>query len=222
MGDRSLPDWEWLGDNADEILARLWEHLELTAIAVAIGMLISLPVGIYAYRHRRSYIPITGFTGVLYTIPSLALFGFLVPYTGLSTTTAEIGLVSYTLLILIRNVVAGLDGVPADVKEAARGMGYSRRQMLWRVELPLSLPVVIAGMRLATVTTIGLVTITALIGKGGLGYFIVAGLRNFHSAPSFWGAVLSLALAIAADRLLLLAEKALTPWSRRTGTVRVR
>ncbi len=222
MPDRPLLDWHWLAANSDEILARLWQHLGLTATAVVIGMLISLPLGIYAYRHRRSYAPITGFTGVLYTIPSLALFGFLVPYTGLSTTTAEIGLVSYTLLILIRNVVAGLNGVPADVKEAALGMGYSRRQLLWRVELPLSLPVIVAGIRLATVTTIGLVTITALIGKGGLGHFILQGLTRFNSDASFWGAALSVALAIGADGLLLAAQRALTPWSRRTAVMRAR
>lgn len=206
--------WDWIADHTDIILEKLIEHVELTGIALLIGLLISLPVGIYAYRHRRVLTPVTVVTGILYTIPSLALFALLVPYTGLSTTTAEVGLVSYTLLILIRNIVAGLDGVPADVKEAARGMGYSDRQLLWRVELPLALPVIVAGVRIALVTTIGLVTVTALIGKGGLGYFILIGLRQFFSTASLLGAVLSVVLAVVADVLLLLAQRFLTPWSR--------
>jgi osmoprotectant transport system permease protein len=209
-----LVRWDWIADHTDDITEKLIEHLQLTGLAVLIGLLISLPLGIYAYRHRRLYTPITAVTGVLYTIPSLALFAFLVPYTGLSTTTAEIGLVSYTLLILIRNIVAGLDGVPADVKEAARGMGYSDRQLLWRVELPLALPVIIGGIRIALVTTIGLVTVTALIGKGGLGYFILIGIRQFFSTASILGAVLSVTLAVVADAMLLLIQRWLTPWSR--------
>ncbi|MEA2477014.1 MAG: osmoprotectant transport system permease protein, partial [Actinomycetota bacterium] len=137
--------WSWIGDNRAEILHRVIEHVELTAIAVFLGLLISFPLAIYAYRHRRAYGPIAVITGILYTIPSLALFAFLVAYTGLTVTTAEIGLVSYTLLILIRNIVAGLAAVPAEARESAIGMGYSRRQLLWRIEIPLALPVIIAG-----------------------------------------------------------------------------
>jgi osmoprotectant transport system permease protein len=214
IGGEPLVRWDWIVDHTDDIAEKLIEHLQLTGLAVFIGLLISLPVGIYAYRHRRIYTPVTIVTGILYTIPSLALFALLVPYTGLSTTTAEIGLVSYTLLILIRNIVAGLDGVPADVKEAARGMGYSNRQLLWRVELPLALPVIVAGIRIALVTTIGLVTVTALIGKGGLGYFMLIGLRQFFPTASLLGGVLSVALAVFADLLLLGAQRLLTPWSR--------
>lgn len=212
--------WDWFGDNADEIFERLIQHVQLTVIAVVIGFAISLPLGIYAYRNRRFFVPTVSVTGILYTIPSLALFAFLVPYTGLSVTTAEIGLVSYTLLILIRNIVAGLQGVPADVKESARGMGYSDRQLLWKVEIPLALPVIIAGIRIATVTTIGLVTVTALIGQGGLGHFILFGIRFFHSTASIAGAVLSLLLAIVADAVLLGTQKLITPWaaSRATAT----
>jgi osmoprotectant transport system permease protein len=135
-------------------------------------------------------------------------------YTGLSTTTAEIGLVSYTLLILIRNIVSGLDGVPADVREAARGMGYSPRQILWRVDLPLAAPVIAAGVRIATVTTIGLVTVTALIGKGGLGYFILLGIRGLFPTAALLGSVLSVVLAVVVDGLLLATQRALTPWAR--------
>ena len=208
-------DWGWIADHTDELYTRLWEHTELTVIAVVIGFLISFPLAVYSYRHRRVYALITWITGVLYSIPSLALFVFLGVYTGFfSITTAEIGLVSYTLLILIRNVVAGLDGVPDDVKESARGMGYSDRQMLWRVELPLAVPVIAAGIRIATVTTIGLVTVTALIGKGGLGYFILLGFQRRFDTPLLLGALLSVVLALVVDFLLLRGERALTPWAQ--------
>lgn len=206
--------WSWIGDNEPEIVHRILEHIELTTIAVAIGLAISLPLGIYAYRHRRAYAPIVAITGILYTIPSLALFAFLVAYTGLTITTAEIGLVSYTLLILIRNVVAGLDAVPAEAREAAIGMGYSRRQLLWRVEVPLAMPVIVAGVRIATVTTIGLVTVTAIIGKGGLGHFILDGLLQNFPTAAFLGAVLSIVLAVVVDGALLMFERVLTPWTR--------
>lgn len=213
--NNELIRWSWIGDNGSEIAERTVEHLQLTGIAVFLGLLISFPLGIYAYRHRRAYTPITVSTGILYTIPSLALFAFLVPYTGLSVTTAEIGLVSYTLLILIRNIVAGLDGVPPDAREAAVGMGYSPRQLLWRVELPLAVPVILAGIRLATVTTIGLVTVAALIGRGGLGYFILTGFDRSFTTAMIVGAVLSVVLAVVVDGVLVAAERALTPWARR-------
>ena len=207
--------WDWIGNHMDDVYERLLEHGELTAIAVVIGFLISFPLSIFAYRHRWAYSPIIWVTGVFYSIPSLALFVFLGVYTGFfSITTAEIGLVSYTLLILIRNVVAGLDGVPDDVREAARGMGYSDRQMLWRIELPLAVPVIAAGIRIATVTTIGLVTVTALIGKGGLGYFILLGFQQRFNTPLLLGAFLSVALALVIDLLLLRGERALTPWAQ--------
>jgi osmoprotectant transport system permease protein len=157
----------------------------------------------------------------MYTIPSLALFVILLPITGLSTTTAEIGLVSYTLLILIRNSVVGLRGVPEDVKEAARGMGYTDRALLWRVEIPLALPAIMAGIRIATVSTIGLVTVAALIGRGGLGQFILQGLSTFFNTEIFLGAALSVALALTADALLLGVQTVLTPWARsRRGRLR--
>jgi osmoprotectant transport system permease protein len=211
-------DWAW--DHRDDIVTRLGEHLELTLIAVSLGFLIAFPISLFAYRHRRVYAPITWVAGILYTIPSLALFAFLTPFTGLSVTTAEVGLVSYTLLILIRNIVGGLDGVPDDVREAARGMGYTPRQMLWKVELPLAVPVIFAGIRIATVTTIGLVTVTALIGQGGFGYFILQGLSRFFNTATILGAALSIALAVLADRLLIAMEHRLTPWARtRGGTV---
>jgi osmoprotectant transport system permease protein len=216
VSDSPLIDWDYIADNGSEILDRLTQHIELTAIAVTVGFAIAFPLGLLAYRHRRFYAPFATITGTLYTIPSVALFGFLVPYTGLSTTTAEIGLVSYTLLILMRNTVVGLDGVPEDVRDSARGMGYSERQLLWRVELPIAVPVLIAGIRIATVTTIGLVTVTALIGQGGLGHFILVGLQRFgnNNTATLLGAVLSIVLAVVADGLLLGVQRLLTPWAK--------
>jgi osmoprotectant transport system permease protein len=206
--------WQYIWGRRDKVVSQLLQHIELTAIAVTVGLVISLPLAIWAYRRARVYGPITAVTGLLYTIPSLALFAVLVPITKLSITTAEIGLVSYTLLILIRNIVVGLRSVPEDVKEAARGMGYTPGQLLWRVELPLAVPAIVAGIRVATVSTIGLVTVAALIGKGGLGYFILEGLRILYPTEMLLGAVLSVALAILADALLLLSQRALTPWAR--------
>jgi osmoprotectant transport system permease protein len=206
--------WQWIWDHRDRIQTLLVQHVILTVIAVTVGLAISLPLGLLAYRHGRAYAPVTWFTGLLYTIPSLALFALLTPFTGLSILTAEIGLVSYTLLILIRNIVAGLRSVPDDVKEAARGMGYTGRQLLRRVELPLAVPAIAAGVRVATVSTIGLITVAALIGKGGLGQLITEGLRLLYTVEILTGALLSVALALAADGLLLWAERALTPWAQ--------
>lgn len=212
--------WGWVSDHRDDILAATRQHVELTAIAVAIGLVISLPLGLAARRWRRSEGPILGFTGALFTIPSLALFALLVPFTGLSRTTAEIGLVSFTLLILVRNIVAGLDGVPEEVREAAHGMGFRPLAQLVRVELPLALPVIVAGIRIATVTTIGLVTVTGLIGQGGLGSLIVEGINRDFRTPLVVGSVGSIALAILADVGLAGAGRLLAPWTqsrRRAG-----
>jgi osmoprotectant transport system permease protein len=206
--------WSWIADRTDVVLAKLLEHVQLTVIAVVIGLIISFPLALWAYRHKKVYPPITVFTGLLYTIPSLALFALLVPYTGLSLETALIGLVSYTLLILVRNIVAGLDGVPADTKEAALGLGFTKRQLLWRVELPLALPVILAGIRVATVTTIGLVTVAAFIGKGGLGYFILLGFDRLFPTALLLGSVLSMVFAVVVDGLLVWTERLVTPWSR--------
>jgi osmoprotectant transport system permease protein len=212
--------WHWVATHLKpgvefSIADATRQHVVLTAIAVAVGLVLSLPLGVLAWRFRRLETPVLGFAGALYTVPSLALFALLVPVTGLTTTTAEIGLVSYTLLIIIRNVIAGLDGVPADVQEAARGMGFSRTSQFFRIELPLAVPAIIAGVRIATVTTIGLVTVTALIGKGGLGQLIYDGLNRDFKTPLTVGSVLSVALAVVADLLLLGVQRLLTPWSRR-------
>lgn len=211
--------WDWIASHTDEIALRLGEHLLLTGIAVTVGLLIALAVGIPVSRRERLYTAVVWISGTLYTIPSLALFAFLIPFSGLSLLTAEIGLVSYTLLILIRNIVAGLHGVPEEVRESARGMGYTGRGLLWRIELPLAAPVIVAGVRTAVVTTIGLTTVTALIGQGGLGAFILDGLQRFFSTPLILGAVLSVVLAVAVDAALALFERALTPWRQETPLV---
>lgn len=216
--DEPFIRWDWIGRNLDDLWAATQEHIILTVIAVGVGLVLSLGLSLIALRWRKTYLPITWATGILYTIPSLALFAFLVPITGLTKLTAEIGLVSYTLLILIRNIVAGIDGVPDSVIEAARGMGYTERKLFTDIQLPLALPVIIAGIRIATVTTIGLITITALIGEGGLGFFILRGLQFFSAIGTtqiLAGTVLSVVLAVIADLALLGLEKTLTPWARR-------
>ena len=209
-----LVRWDWIASHLDEIVLRLGEHLLLTGIAVSVGFVIAFVLALLSLRWPRSYAPATWATGILYTIPSLALFSLLIPFTGLTLLTAEIGLVGYTLLILLRNIVGGIRSVPREATDAAAGMGHTRWQILWRVELPLALPVIIAGVRVATITTIGLVTVTALIGQGGLGYFILIGIQRFFSTPLLVGAFLSVALAVAADAALVLAQRALTPWAR--------
>lgn len=206
--------WDWIAGNVDQIAAATLEHLQLTIIAVGVGFAISLVLALVVYRWRRLYGPVAGIAGLLYTIPSLALFAVLVPFTGLSVLTAEIGLVSYTLLILIRGIVSGLDGVPSDAVEAATGMGYTNRQRLARVELPLAAPVIVTSVRLATVTTIGLVMVTALIGEGGLGQLMLRGFNRSFPTMVYAGVVASVALAVALDLALVGLQRLLTPWTR--------
>jgi osmoprotectant transport system permease protein len=205
--------WGWISDHLDDIGAATRQHIELTVIAVGVGLALSFPLALAARRWRRLQTPVLSAAGILYTIPSLALFALLVPWTGLSRTTSEIGLVSYTLLILIRNILAGLDGVPPDVREAARGMGFSPSRQLMRIELPLAAPVIVAGLRIATVTTIGLVTVTAVIGQGGLGQLILDGLYRDFRTPLVVGSVLSVVLAVVADVGLAGVQRLLTPWA---------
>jgi len=205
--------WDWIASHLDEFAFRLVEHVELTVIAVGVGLVIAFALSLVILRAPRTEGPVTWITGTLYTIPSLALFALLIPYTGLTVLTAEIGLVSYTLLILIRNIVGGIRSVPVDVRDAAVGMGYTEREILWRIELPLASAVIIAGVRLATISTIGLVTVTSLIGQGGFGFLILVGMQRFFTTQLIAGAVLSVALAIAADALLVLLQRRLTPWT---------
>ncbi len=210
-------DLAWIMRNLDQIGDRVIQHIVLTLIAIVVGFVISFALALLVHRRRALLGPFAGFASIVYTIPSIALFALLVPFFGLSLLTAEIALVGYTLLILLRNTVAGLDGVAPDVREAAQGMGYTASQSLWRVEIPLALPTIVAGVRVATVTTIGLVTVAAIVGQGGLGQLILNGLRTFFATPVYVGAVLSMALALVADVVLLRVERALTPASRADG-----
>ncbi len=210
---------EWVVDNLGRIGELLLEHVAYTVIPVAIGLVISFGLALLIRGRPRLYEPVIGITGTLYAVPSLALFALLTPITGLGTPlTAGIALVSYTLLILTRNMVEGLRSVPPDAIEAADGMGYTAAQRLLRVELPLALPIIVAGVRIATVTTVGLVTVTALIGLGGLGYLIVTiGINrgSFGLTQALTGIVLAVGLAVLADLVLLALQRALTPWARR-------
>lgn len=223
LAQLSRPLWEpqWIADNLDGIGAALLEHVQLTLISVGIGLVLSLILAVIGLRERRLLGPIYAFGGLLYTIPALALFAFLRPVVGIGDAMAIAALTSYTILILVRNIVSALDGVPAEVKEAADGMGYRRVRRFVEIELPLALPVIIAGIRIATVTVIGLVTVTALIGRGGLGAYILTGIRltTLHPTMILVGTFLSVGLALLVDLSLLALEKALTPWSRRKATV---
>jgi len=208
-------NWEWLSTHIPYLWAALEQHIVLTVIAVAAGLLISLPLGVAAQRSGAIRLPVLGAFGGFYTIPSLALFALLVPFTGIATTTtAEIPLIGYNVLILIRNVVVGLDAVPRDVIDAADGMGYRPMVRLLRVELPLALPAIFAGLRVATVSTIGLITITAVIGLGGLGQLINQGLIESYHTPLVVATVLSIGLALVADVSLAGCQRYALPWAR--------
>src|ERR1700736_2841625 len=210
--------WSWISGHLDVITAALLPHNQLTLIAVVVGLVIAVPLGLVSWRSRVFRGPIFSLTGILYTIPSLALFSALVPFTGFTILTSEIGLVSYTLLILIRNIVVGLNSVPDEVREAARGMGYRPLAELVRIDLPLATPAIFAGVRIATVTTIGLVTVTALIGEGGLGSLIYDGLLRDFKTPLVVGTVLSVALAVVSDVSLSRLQLLITPWARGRAT----
>ncbi|MGH8978015.1 MAG: ABC transporter permease [Acidimicrobiia bacterium] len=217
-GPESWIWWEWVGDHLAEIRTSLWEHIVLTVLSVSIGLIIAIPLALLVRRWRRLYGPVLWISGLMYAIPSLALFGVLVPITGLTRTTALIPLVSYTLLILVRNTVTGLDAVPEDVRDAARGMGYTGGRQFVRVEVPLALPAIIAGIRIATVSTIALITVTAVIGQDSLGQLILDGLNRDFRTPLVIGIVLTVVLATVADLLLLGLQWVATPWTRRRTT----
>jgi len=205
----------WVADNwSGTLQPALVQHIELTAIAVGIGFVLAFAAALAAHRLRFLEPPFSLFSAFLYTIPSLALFQLLVPITGLTRTTVEIALVGYTLLILFRNILAGLGSVPADVLEAASGMGLTRVQTLWRVELPLALPAIVAGLRIAIVTTVSLATVAAFVIPEGLGHPIFIALRTYFKTEFIAAGGLAVALALVADGLLVVAQRALTPWAR--------
>ena len=206
---------DWVRENWGEVIQpALVEHVELTVIAVAVGFAISLAAALVTHRYRLFERPFVTFSAIVYTIPSLALFQLLVPITGLTVTTVEVALVGYTLLILYRNILEGLRGVPADALEAARGMGLTTSQTLWRVELPLAVPAIVAGLRVAVVSTIALATVAALVIPEGLGYPIFLALREAFKTEILVAGGLAVLLALVADALLVLLQRALTPWAR--------
>ncbi|HEU0025319.1 MAG TPA: ABC transporter permease [Thermoleophilaceae bacterium] len=208
--DGLCPDW--IADNFDRYVDPLLQHVYLTLVALAIGFAISFGLALLAHRRRWLVSPITQVTGILYTLPSLAVFFLLLPLTGRGNTTAIIALVAYSLLIIFRNIMTGLDNVPAETKDAGRGMGLTENQLLWRVELPLALPEILAGLRIAATTTVGLATLAFFAGAGGLGERIYDDI-NFKSNVVTAGG-LAVLLAAALDALILLIQWAITPWTR--------
>jgi osmoprotectant transport system permease protein len=209
--------WSWVHDHWNDTLGpALWEHVELTAIAVAIGFAIAFPLALLAHRFRRLEQPLGAFSALLYTIPSIALFQLLVPFTGITWTTVEVALVAYTLVILFPNVVAGLRSAPAEVVEAAEGMGLTRAQVLFRIELPLALPAIVAGLRIAVVSTISIGTIAAFLLPKGLGYpiFVALGNPTPFKTEIYSAGALAVGLALLCDAALIALRRVLAPWTR--------
>jgi osmoprotectant transport system permease protein len=216
--------WSFITQQWSEIQADLVQHLQLTLIAVGIGLCVSVPLALLAWRFPVTRSPLIGFASLLYIIPSIALFAIVGAYTGYiaSYTTAEIALVGYTLLILMWNTLAGLAAVPTEAREASIALGYTRTATLWRVELPLALPYIFAGLRVATSTVVGLVTVTAFIGLGGLGQLILYGFNTDFTTPIIVALVLAIALAAVLDLALVLIERVAVPWSRSSRRAVVR
>jgi osmoprotectant transport system permease protein len=217
-----LVRWDWLWAHLGPIADRVGQHLYLAAIAIGVGFAISFVLAAVSIRRRRLYPPIVVVATIAYTIPSYALFAAMVAITGLSILTAEIPLVLYTFILFVPNIVAGFDAVPWDVLDAADGMGFTASQRWWRVELPLAVPLVIASLRLATVSTIGLVTVSAILGDrfGGLGYYILDGYHRHFPTEILVGGLLSIGLAVVADLGFVLLQRWLTPWARARAAAR--
>jgi osmoprotectant transport system permease protein len=206
---------QWFLDNFDSrFLPRVWEHIQITVIALAIGFVIAFAAALIAYRYERFELPFANVSALFYTIPSIAFFQIMVPITGIGRLSIEIALISYTLLILFRNTLTGLKEVPVEAREAAEGMGLTRRQMLTRVELPLAMPAIIAGLRVATVTTISLATVAAFITPLGLGAPIFRAITTGANTEFVGASLLAIALALIADALIVGLQWGLTPWAR--------
>ncbi|WKK26754.1 ABC transporter permease [Streptomyces olivoreticuli] len=205
---------EYLRTRGHELTDATLQHIGITLASVAIGVLVAFPLALLARRWRAAAGPVLGLTTVLYTVPSLAMFSLLVPVFGLSASVVVTGLVLYSLTVLVRNILAGLASVPEEAREAARGMGYGPLRLLFGVELPLALPALMAGLRIATVSTVSLTTVGAIIGYGGLGNLIYEGMHSYFKAQVLTASVLCVALAIVADLVLLLVQRLLTPWMR--------
>ena len=212
-------DWicgEYLRSRQSELQDSLIQHITLTVVSVLIGLALAIPLAVLARRLHLNQV-LLGAATIVYTIPSVALFSLLIPFTGISATTVVIGLVLYSLTVLVRNALAGLDAVPEEVREAARGMGMGPTRMMLRVELPLAVPAIMAGVRIATVSTVALTTVGGIINYGGLGNLIFGGLQTTFRSQVLTASVLCVVLAVAADVALLGAQRVLTPWQRGTG-----
>jgi osmoprotectant transport system permease protein len=217
--DNCLTRNEWIcgkyySSRAGDLTDALVQHVGIVVASVLLGLAVAVPLALLARRYRRFEGLIIGTTTAIYTIPSLALFSLLVPLTGLGLTTVVIGLGLYSLTILVRNMLEGLAGVPADVRESAVGMGYAPSRMLWRVEVPLALPAIMAGLRVATVSAVALTTVGAILDYGGLGDLLVDGTRTDFKAQVLATSVLCVLLAVALDLLLVGLQRLLTPWTR--------
>ena len=208
---------DYLSDRREELVDATVQHLTITAVAVVLGLALALPLALVARRYPRLESAILGTSTALYTIPSLALFPLLVPFTGLTATTVVIGLALYSLTILVRNALEGLRSVPADVRESATGLGYSATRLLMRIELPLALPVLMAGRRIATVSTVALTTVGAIVSSGGLGNLLRSGVSDNFKAQILAASVLCVVLALVLDAILLGLQRLLTPWTRTAG-----
>ncbi|MBT2400104.1 ABC transporter permease [Streptomyces sp. ISL-100] len=205
---------EYLSTRREILLDAVLQHLQLTVVSVLLGLVLAVPLAVAARRRRGAAGPVLGVTTVLYTIPSLAMFSLLLPVYGLSAWLVIAGLVLYSLTLLVRNILAGLRAVPEETRQAARGMGYGPVRLLLAVELPLALPAAMAGLRIATVSAVSLVTIGAIVGYGGLGNLIYTGMNTYFKAQVLTASVLCVVIAVAADLLLLGLQRALTPWMR--------
>ncbi|MCL3860361.1 ABC transporter permease [Actinotalea sp. K2] len=206
--------WRYVESNWGDLTVAVEQHVSLTAQTIAIATLIALPLAVLAHGRPRVAALVLGVSGVLYTIPALALFAILAPFTGIGRTTVLIGLVAYALLVLVRNVLVGLEGVDPEVRDAARGLGYGPVRMLLTVELPNALPAIVVGLRLATVSTVALVTIGIVVGFGGLGQLMFRGFNSSYRAEIMTATLLTVAIAVVADVLILLAGRLATPWTR--------
>ena len=214
---RLVNEWvcgDYVVDRRQEIVDATVQHIGITVVAVVLGLVIAFPLALLARRLPRLESTVLAVTTGIYTVPSLALFPLLVPFTGLSATTVVIGLALYALTILVRSLLEGLRSVPDEVRESATGLGYGRRSLLMKVELPLALPVVMAGLRVATVSTVALTTVGSLVAYGGLGNLIKDGVLTNFRAELFTASVLCVLLAVVLDALLVLAQRLLTPWTR--------
>ena len=208
----------WIIDNFDRYTDPLAQHLYLTVASVVIGFVIAFALALIARRRRWLVGPIVGLTGILYTLPSLAVFFLLLPITGRGSTTAIIALTAYTLQIIFRNIVLGLQNVPTEARDAGRGVGLTERQLLWRVELPLAIPDIIAGLRIATTSTVGLATLAVFAGAGGLGEQIVTGSNITFKTGVVAAGGLAVLMAFVLDVILLGVQRVLTPWRRAQAT----